>query len=1279
MNFTRDLTVIIDMKKENFTVHSLISLLNPTFKSKKEKSLLDVNTPIDSFGNTFLHLSVAQKDFGLLSVLLLKGANPNCRNYASCTPLRLAHWMDFEEGVQILMKHGAKQEDFSDLAFKSLLDDQIQHGDNTVESIQLDTSIEIKNPRYRGRFISNSAYLGISGFSKLLLNIPDEILESDNILPLMKSAFKGHSKVIDELLQSQTQDVKAVDGYGYNSLVWACLGGNLDCFFQLYLTMDVQFMKSSLEQCYGTKYPLTLLTAAIQGQNPNLVEKLIQLGCDVDQKVGNIYPIQIALWMGNQRIIDIVARKAKESIEMLSSDTEWYHIGLKHLDCFLSTDQGKKSNSVQAHVDQMGLSRRAPHTNSLISALSSSLKSSRIANMKDDVLHDVSGLEVTDPDPKQLSEKDLICRNQANKILAYEAVPGQDEGSAVNFGEIFGIREPDDTIGYLLNLFQSKGTWLEFIHMQMVYQVIQLMLAIKEEKKTEYVVISGKAIQQIDEVVRAIDQWCNKEQKNHYNIFFNSEYYLKIRSLNQRLKDHQMKKMLTSTKSAVAAWPPPNAVENMKQAALQTCLISKQLVSFASESGHWPIASIDVEFLKDGGNGREKVARKLDYVEYQRQAETKILEEINQTKRFSFSDNFSTKSCPDDKFFDSLENWIRQVEHYEQKLISSVESNRKEDYVSLASALYARYDALIEETRPYYLFNDLSADFRIDFSTDKEPFIRILRNYCSEILKNGDNCILRAKIASGFWPPENATQDMLDAAKSCKKLSHELIDYVKKACSVIRETEDEQRKKIESYMEDWNSNARVRNLFAQWEKVKISSTKDDGDDNDSAAANRAQLSANELSLLDEGLEGLIVERKDGKMLIKGGKLVKMIEVLTSHIYGDNDFRNAFILTHHSFTASSDLLDLLIKRYEISPPYGLDQRKFELYLNRKVIPIRSRVFNVIKYWMRNYSEEFRTNRDLSRKCLNFVKEKVRVDFGALADQILLQLKRNLESSAEEPIKYTSGDFPRPILPGQVKEGQLLKYLLKDPLEFMNIDPLELARQITLVDRDAFTAIQAKEFLDQGWEKPDKDKRSPNVTQMIRNTNNLTFWVVTSIVTCKNIRQRVTLLKYFISVAEMCAKLNNYNALTAFIAGLSQGPVHRMSKTWKQLKEKHSKHSDLFATFSEYVSPKGQYATYRAMVKTSKPPIIPFLGVSLTDLTFVALGNPDYLPDNNFINFDKRYKVASLIGNILINQTNTHQLKPVDGIREFILQLGSKGWMSEKEFYEESKEAEPMEED
>jgi son of sevenless-like protein len=65
-------------------------------------------------------------------------------------------------------------------------------------------------------------------------------------------------------------------------------------------------------------------------------------------------------------------------------------------------------------------------------------------------------------------------------------------------------------------------------------------------------------------------------------------------------------------------------------------------------------------------------------------------------------------------------------------------------------------------------------------------------------------------------------------------------------------------------------------------------------------------------------------------------------------------------------------------------------------------------------------------------------------------------------------------------------------------------------------------------------------------------------------------------------------------------------------------------------------------------------IPYLGVYLTDLTFIEDGNKDFINDS-LINFDKRRKIAQVIMEIQQYQATPYCLEEVPALRDFLLNL------------------------
>lgn len=68
-------------------------------------------------------------------------------------------------------------------------------------------------------------------------------------------------------------------------------------------------------------------------------------------------------------------------------------------------------------------------------------------------------------------------------------------------------------------------------------------------------------------------------------------------------------------------------------------------------------------------------------------------------------------------------------------------------------------------------------------------------------------------------------------------------------------------------------------------------------------------------------------------------------------------------------------------------------------------------------------------------------------------------------------------------------------------------------------------------------------------------------------------------------------------------------------------------------------------------TANPPLVPYLGLYLTDLTFIEDGAQDYT-DGGLVNFDKRRLLASVIKEIQQYQQVPYCLSEVPVIKEYL---------------------------
>lgn len=126
---------------------------------------------------------------------------------------------------------------------------------------------------------------------------------------------------------------------------------------------------------------------------------------------------------------------------------------------------------------------------------------------------------------------------------------------------------------------------------------------------------------------------------------------------------------------------------------------------------------------------------------------------------------------------------------------------------------------------------------------------------------------------------------------------------------------------------------------------------------------------------------------------------------------------------------------------------------------------------------------------------------------------------------------------PVAPDTEKPKPIIhpKYGL-DPLvdqkSILEWDPLEIARQITLVEFELFANVPAYECLDQIWKGKRKketlqyralrkheleNSSGANIAGLISHTNQFGYWVATMILGQEQLKPRLQAIKFFIQLA------------------------------------------------------------------------------------------------------------------------------------------------------------------
>ncbi|KAJ3424638.1 guanine nucleotide exchange factor [Anaeramoeba flamelloides] len=240
------------------------------------------------------------------------------------------------------------------------------------------------------------------------------------------------------------------------------------------------------------------------------------------------------------------------------------------------------------------------------------------------------------------------------------------------------------------------------------------------------------------------------------------------------------------------------------------------------------------------------------------------------------------------------------------------------------------------------------------------------------------------------------------------------------------------------------------------------------------------------------------------------------------------------------------------------------------------------------------------------------------------------------------------------------------------KIFEIDPEEVARQITLYEFQTFIQLEFTEFLNQSWNKRNLSSQSPNIRKMIDRYMKYTNWVCTQILQTEKLEQRIKSVTYFIQLAEHFKKLNNFNSFMATLTSLHSSSVLRLKHTFAQVSEENTQKLE---SFYELMSGIGAYKIYREALKSAflkGQSCIPFIGIHLTDLTFLDESKRDY-EQNGEISESKLETMTTVISNILKFQTRPYSLITVPQLQDYFKEFPG---LNNDQLYEISLQREPI---
>uniref|UniRef100_A0A8C6J6K3 Uncharacterized protein n=1 Tax=Melopsittacus undulatus TaxID=13146 RepID=A0A8C6J6K3_MELUD len=404
-----------------------------------------------------------------------------------------------------------------------------------------------------------------------------------------------------------------------------------------------------------------------------------------------------------------------------------------------------------------------------------------------------------------------------------------------------------------------------------------------------------------------------------------------------------------------------------------------------------------------------------------------------------------------------------------------------------------------------------------------------------------------------------------------------------------------------------------------------------------------------------------LQSRNGIPIIKGGTVVKLIERLTYHMYADPNFVRTFLTTYRSFCKPQELLSLLIERFEIPEPEPTEADRLAIekgeqpisadlkrFRKEYVQPVQLRILNVFRHWVEHHFYDFERDLELLERLETFISSVRGKSMKKWVESIAKIIKRKKAQANGISHNITFESPPPPV------EWHIWRVGHSETLDLMTLHPIEIARQLTLLESDLYRAVQPSELVGSVWTKEDKEINSPNLLKMIR----LSVKFKIKCLIFNKDQDHASKLTDKIIVCLQQPHDSNLN----FSSCICIPGKKRVLDEAVELSQDHFK-------------------KYLAKLKSINPPCVPFFGIYLTNILKTEEGNPDFLKrqGKELINFSKRRKVAEITGEIQQYQNQPYCLRIEPEIRKFFENLNPMGKIPEKEFtdylFNKSLEIEP----
>ncbi|KAF7262027.1 hypothetical protein EG68_00650 [Paragonimus skrjabini miyazakii] len=276
----------------------------------------------------------------------------------------------------------------------------------------------------------------------------------------------------------------------------------------------------------------------------------------------------------------------------------------------------------------------------------------------------------------------------------------------------------------------------------------------------------------------------------------------------------------------------------------------------------------------------------------------------------------------------------------------------------------------------------------------------------------------------------------------------------------------------------------------------------------------------------------------------------------------------------------------------------------------------RVLNVVRHWITKFPDDFDSDPVLKQKMKGLLETLVSCQHLLPNDQRAAgQLLRQMVC---DQLVQNRVDLDDILTPTQISSEK----------NFSTLSALDISEQLTFLDFQIFRSIRSEELLNQSWMKPDKEEKAKHVLLVCKRFNEVSRLVVSEIISRTDLNDRVLCIEKWVAIADICRCLQNYNGVLQICAALVNSSVYRLRRTWERVSKQTKQSIDRLQML---VASDGRFKSMREALHRCDPPCIPYLGMYLTDLSFIEEGALN-VTESDLVNFCKMRMIAHVIREI-----------------------------------------------